>query len=574
MHSLHCMPIPHQLHLLPRFSRFAVFVLVCAFALTSHAQSRSNANRYRMMLRSLDEQTDTSQTSKEKLALEESRGASVEALEGKIDPQTYVLGAGDELLLTIRGQEFSTIPVTVLAEGNAIIQNIGEFSIAGLTISSAESLFARTVAPMYRDAKIRLTLLKLRKFRVYVTGFVQNTGVQLATPIDRVSSVIERAGGYLKKGHAYLRKIAVNHRDGTTSMVDQYPFWFFGDNASNPVVQDGDVIHISTNNTVNNIYIYGEVGFPGEYQFAETDSFSSLIRYGQGLLASAFLDSVEVARFDGDGTTVRRFYVNCSALAGWDAGVRPPVAFKDFPLQRGDQIFVREMSKWHLSNSVALAGEVKYPGRYAIQKDTTTLSELISRARGFTDQADLEGVVFVRRSTNVELDREFERLQRMIPSEMTKSEYEYFKAKSREHVGVMVVDFKQLFVDHNRSEDITLRDEDSIYVPSTRNYVSIIGSVNIPGRIIYNPLMRFEDYIQRAGGYGLRADASNAQVIKTRTGEIFDPHKSTKYTIDPGDTIFVPEETEVSLWPVIIQSIAITSQVFGILLGIYAVTKK
>jgi protein involved in polysaccharide export with SLBB domain len=543
-----------------------VSLIAMLMAGAARAQTRSSANRYRMMLKAL-EQSDTTGAAPDR-GIGERPGASGEAQDGPVNPATYTLGPGDELLLTIMGREFQTLSLRVLGEGDVVMPNLGDVNVAGMSIARAESTIARILLPFYRDARLRLTLSRMRQFKVYVGGWVERQTSMLATPLDRISTIVERAGGFIKKKEniqtqtPYIRRIQVRHRDGTVDTVDLYPYFFRGDLRSNPYVRDGDYVFVTVHSIDNAVWVYGEVGLPGALQFAPGDSLAAIISYAQGFLPSAYLDSIEVSRFNQDGNGSRRFSVNC-------AGGHIP----DMQLERGDQFFVREKPKWHLLRTIALAGEVKYPGRYPITHDSTTLWEVMQRAGGFTPEAAIEDAEFTRRmGTNV-IDREFERLARMIPSEMTKEEYEYFKAKSRERPGVTVIDFKKLFIHNDRVEDIKLREEDSLYVPARRNYVSVIGRVNTPGRMFFSPNLTFEEYIQRAGGFGFRADESGSRIIKTRTGEMFKPGKSES-TIEPGDTIFVPEEPETNLWPAVLTSLAAIAQVASIVFGVYAISRK
>ena len=65
----------------------------------------------------------------------------------------------------------------------------------------------------------------------------------------------------------------------------------------------------------------------------------------------------------------------------------------------------------------------------------------------------------------------------MIPvQDMTKVEYQYFKAKSRERKGHVVVDFQALMAG-DESQNLLLRREDRIIVPATRTTVTVTGAV-------------------------------------------------------------------------------------------------
>ncbi|HET7152334.1 MAG TPA: SLBB domain-containing protein, partial [Candidatus Kapabacteria bacterium] len=529
---------------------FAMLILV-GMAISVYAQPHDNSNRYRMMLRSLG-QKDTSRSAQEsQMDWEKSQNQDQSSLlEGPVDPKTYILGPGDELTLTIWGNEFITEDLTVMPEGNLVIPTIGTKNIADISIAAAQDSIAKLVSPVYRNARVFLSLTKMRRFKVYCVGWVEEHHALTATPIDRVSDIIERQGGFTQKGSAYLRRIQITHRDGSNDYVDLYPYYLWGDVSSDPYVHDGDAIHVSVANAWKTISIYGSVGAPGDFQYAATDSFSTALRMAQGFLPSSDMDSIEVSRFGKNGVTSEHFYVSLSSIRQEGKGDLRNIP-NDFPLQEGDEIFVRAIPRWHVQRTVAIAGEVNYPGRYPIDEDSTTLSQIVAKAKGFTKNASLDDADLIRKSGTNIVDREFDRLQKMIRSEMTDDEYEYYKAKSRERPGLVVVNFPKLFNDRDMREDVVLRDDDSIYIPSTRDYVTIIGEVDNPGRIIYASNLTFNDYIKRADGYSYRANKSGVRVIKTRSGEVYDPRDGS-YTIQPGDTIFVPENTETNIWPVFI----------------------
>jgi len=96
------------------------------------------------------------------------------------------------------------------------------------------------------------------------------------------------------------------------------------------------------------------------------------------------------------------------------------------------------------------------------------LTEIVAKAGGLTDMASLDEADITRASSEDIVDPEFERLKKMDVKDMSESEYEYFKIKARSKVGRVAVDFKGIFIDHNLSKDIPLRDGDIINVPRKR----------------------------------------------------------------------------------------------------------
>lgn len=284
-----------------------IFVIIGGFPLQLlRAQPHANADRYRMMLQSVG-RSDTTRNKQQSGYLPEQQSRS-DVQEGPVDPKVYVLGAGDQLILTIWGNEFISDDLTVMPEGDVVIPNIGEKPVAGLTISEAEDAIMKIVSPVYRNARVSISLSHMRHFKVYCSGWIEQRTAIIASPTDRISDIIERAGGLSQKGAAYLRRVQVTHSDGTATSVDLYPYYLWGNIASDPHVRDGDVIYASGMNPANTVTIYGEVGTPGEYQYAERDSLSTVLLMAQGLLPSADVDSIEISRFRKDGVTTEIFF--------------------------------------------------------------------------------------------------------------------------------------------------------------------------------------------------------------------------------------------------------------------------
>jgi polysaccharide biosynthesis/export protein len=156
---------------------------------------------------------------------------------------------------------------------------------------------------------------------------------------------------------------------------------------------------------------------------------------------------------------------------------------------------------------------------------------------------------------------------------MREDEYEYFKARSREKVGTMVVNFKRLFLQGDSRHDILMRAGDAVEVPKLKNYIRIIGRVDNPGNVIFNPDWNYLQYLQAVGGFGWRADDGDVRVVKARTGELVDASSIGDYELEPGDTIWVPEVPEVKFWETALTALGVISQLAGIVGIVIAITR-
>ncbi|UCE17740.1 MAG: SLBB domain-containing protein [Gemmatimonadota bacterium] len=464
------------------------------------------------------------------------------ALEGIIDPEQYVLGPGDEVIINIWGDvsagfEFLIPPRSaVTPEGKILIPTIGDISVGDQTLAQASKAIAREVKKKFRNVTVTVNLGKLRKFRVFVLGEVSIPGTYVAKAIDRISALVERAGGFTPKSST--RKIEIRRGEHEILSADLVLFNWTGNLEYNPYVLEGDVIFVPVK--LDSVSISGAVNLPGDYEYKEGDTLKDLIKIAGGLSSGAYLTKAEIVRFLPDGLTTEHLTIDLDTLLGQD---NPD---GHFALQKDDQVFIRSKPEWRIRRTVTLEGEVRYPGEYAIDKDNTNLSEIIEKAGGFTVDASLDEAKVIRQIYTEIVDPEYERLRRMSVADMTAEEREYFKTKSREQPGIVVVDFERLFNDRDVSQDIVLKPMDIITIPKVRNTVTVSGAVDNPGSIIYKAKGSVDYYIDQAGGYTKEARKSKVRLIKGDTGVWLRPDEVNE--IKPGDTVWVPEKPDRDWW--------------------------
>lgn len=478
-------------------------------------------------------------------------------MEGTIS-DSYMVGPGDGFLITVWGKRVDSFQTTVTPEGKLFIPQIAEIPVAGLTLAALQDTLATEIGKFFFDMRVSATLVRLRRFQVYVLGGVVNPGPYPAHAVNRTQELIGQAGGLLDE--ASLRNIRIRRQGRIAETVDLLQFNRDDDLRFNPYVQDGDVIFVPLK--TNSVTVQGAVWTPGEYEFHRDDTMAILIKLARGFRPEAFQREVELVRFNEDGLTTSRtmFDLSDTALAAWNT-----------PLQSDDQIFVRAIPKWHEKLRVSMTGAVQYPGVYIIERDATTLKDIIDKAGGFTEEASLAESYVVRGEEQDHIDPEYERLMLMPVEEMTPDEYGYFKMKARERPGRMTIDFQQLFENGDLTEDVLLKSGDQIVILKDRETIMISGAVASPGAMIYNPGFTIEHYIQRAGGYGWNAREKKTRVIKARTGEWV--WAKDVRSLGPGDTIWVPEKPYRDWWSLFLQGLSTAGQIATIILVVDTVSK-
>jgi protein involved in polysaccharide export with SLBB domain len=481
-------------------------------------------------------------------------GTDAQALEQAVDPATYILGPGDGVYLVVYAIHGLDQDLTVTPEGRLLIPEVGGVAVAGYSISEAEKGVKQALAKDYKSPDVSLSLRHLRPMKVSVVGDVLSPGIQTTTALQRVSEVIDRSGGF--KPSSSLRNIEVRTSTGALrAHADLVRYYALGDLAANPPVQSGDVIVVPSAKTY--ILVSGSVGSPERLEYVKGDSLSTALALCGGLLPASALDSIEIARFpDNDAVHAQWLWFN------YAHGENPQ-------LQEGDQIFVHAFSQYHVPRLVVIDGQVPFPGEYPIEPGTTRLKDILDRAGGVLPNASLNEARLIRRTgiSSYSNDLEFQRLVQMAglrKEGLTEEQYDYYSSHFLQFA--MVVDFKAL-MSGDQSQNIFLREQDSIYIPRAMGYVTVSGSVNNQGNVEYIEGGSWHDYIAKAGGFTSDADRGAIRVVNPKTGSFIDPRSESDYIITPGDMIIVPEE-EAHFWKDVTAATTLAASVLTIIVGI------
>jgi protein involved in polysaccharide export with SLBB domain len=499
-------------------------------------------------------------------------------LEERIDPGTYILGPGDRLSIFVWGNFQGQYQMPVSPEGVLLVPEVGPIDVSGITLKDAGQRISEAISGRYRNVETVVSLVDLRSFKVYMGGAVKLPGSYPATPVSRVSEIVNLAGGFLLPENMNLnfpsgpeipvkdikisskRNIMVYRRNGDSLKADLLRFEITGQTTFDPLLQEGDRIFVPVRENRINLYgIFGAVRNPGYFEYASSDSLADLIDLAHGLKMNADSGNVEIVRFGPDNQKTFSVRVDMKG-SEWNVALRAD-----------DRVYIKEKQDYHEKYQVLLTGEFLYPGYYAIRSDSTMLSQVVEQAGGFTEVASLPEAEMTRVSAEEVIDPEYERLRRMQVADMTESEYEYFKIKSRSKPGRVAVDFVGLFVQGDSSKDFILRDGDVINVPRKSKVISVIGEVANPGLLPYDPIADYRDYITRAGGFSDRASKGDVSIIKAVSREWKDARKGMR--LEPGDTVWIPEKKKRDYWGFIKDTLTFVGNLATVYLVIQQATK-
>lgn len=474
-------------------------------------------------------------------------------IDGKIDPKEYVVGPGDEFTINIDLSKSKSYKANVSPDGRLLLVGAGAIEVDGLNLETVYKRIEEQLKTRYNSNDISIVLSNIRKFKVVVSGDTYTQVTVPASSTERVNEVINKAGGLEETSS--LRNIKLV-RDGSVINVDLLMFFNVGDKESNPYVRGGDQIIVPPHNKQSTLGINGEVPKPIETEYKDGDKLSDLIKLSHGILNSADLSSVEITRLANDGKSIEKIYADVS---DWrDNLYTREVLSGDLVLKPGDRVYIKKKKNWKIPSYVKITGEVNYPGKYTIELGKTRISDIINRAGGFSENAYVSASTLIRQKEKEREDLQLTRLENMDRSEMTVSELKYYQAKVNERRGLMAVNFNNAIDDPTSVDNILLQDRDSIIVPEKIDFINVQGRVNNPGNVQYNEKFNYLDYIALAGGFGYRADLDETFITKSK-GEQF-LAEDFNYKLEPGDTILVPPEEDVTFFEIFSTALTIATQ--------------
>lgn len=115
-------------------------------------------------------------------------------------PGDYVLGTGDEVVISVWGASENTIRQTISPEGNIMVSNIGPVYLSGLNVNEANLFLQQKFSKIYggvpdKEFSLKLTLGQARSIQINVMGEVAVPGTYILSSFASVFHALYRAGG-------------------------------------------------------------------------------------------------------------------------------------------------------------------------------------------------------------------------------------------------------------------------------------------------------------------------------------------------------------------------------------------
>ena len=457
-------------------------------------------------------------------------------------PQASTIDLSDKNQLTLAAQDGDTLVVPRV--GSLVASSIqlrgavtrpGSYGwVSGMRVSNLISDVRRDLA---RDADLEFgVIIRQKNAALDIEVIAFDLASVIASPYTDTDPVLEEFDEVLVFSRA---------TSGSTGTSRQALLGPVVDKLSSQARQGAPVETVS---------VSGAVRAPGTYPLVTGATIEALINAAGGLNDSAFLESAELRRLveRSDGEVTADYL---------EVDIGRDSSDINIALSSRDHLTVREIPDWSPTASITIGGEVKFPGDYRIRKGET-LSDVIERAGGFTDNASPEAAVFTRKAVAaLEAERAAQFAQdiqttfatRLLTEETTTQGMAEISQivstlQSVEGSGRLLIDLPAA-MSGDLNADLEVEDGDRLVIPVLSNTVSVVGEVKRQGTHSFQGELTLNDYIDLSAGFTRRADDGGIYIVKANGSVVTLERNLWRFTgsdisLDPGDTIVVPINTQ------------------------------
>ncbi|MBR3519191.1 MAG: SLBB domain-containing protein [Paludibacteraceae bacterium] len=427
----------------------------------------------------------------------------------------------------------------------SVSRNInGGKSVADVT-KELFNIFTPQSGDVYRVGQI----LEKYNNRVQITGSVFRPGVYALDEKMTLKDLVKKADGLTEDAFMGSATI-VRLQDDLTPEIISFNVKDLMDGNFNIELRKEDVVTIGGKNEFEykkQIYVMGRVLSPGAFPYYENATLRDMIFLSKGFEENADPSKIEVVRMIQDVNELKNGKKKSEVfLLSLDNELNG--ADGDFKLMPNDQITVRIKEGYEKLGTVQVVGEARQPGVYAITDKTEKISDIIARAGGITQYAYPKGAFLIRNSTRTEAEKRrdikiIEMLNNAVEDEM-KQEIRKELMERQDLVGIQLD--KILERPGDEKTDLKVNNGDIIFIPLEMQTITIGGSIQVPGKEVYNT-KRLRRYVKGAGGFTSNAKKKSVYVAYP-SGRI----ASTKHIlwmknypkVEPGSHIYVPEKVD------------------------------
>ena len=282
-------------------------------------------------------------------------------------PKNYILGPDDQVVIDIFGNSVAHWALTVSADGNISIPNIGLLNVSGKSIESVIGIVtSKLIANHYsigHGTNVAVTVGNIRSIKVSLVGEIAKPGTYTLSALATVFNALYLSGGPNAIGS--FRKISDIRNNSIIRTLDFYDFLLKSSQKDNIRLEDGDVISVPTYKV--HVTMTGQIKRPAIYEVLPGESLRDVINFAGGFTDQAYTSSIKAIQ-----VTDKDHKVTDISLADFSSYV---------PL-RGDQYIIDPILNRY-ENRVSIYGAVYRPGQFELDSGLT-LTRLITKAAGLS----------------------------------------------------------------------------------------------------------------------------------------------------------------------------------------------
>ena len=474
-------------------------------------------------------------------------------------PEDYVIGPGDEVLVTLWGSVDADLRLPVDRSGRITIPRVGTVQVSGVRYADLPDVVSRRVGQVFRNFQSSVSLGQLRGIRVFVTGFVARPGTYVVTSLSSAVAALMRAGGPSAAGT--FRNIELRRGAELISRFDLYALLLKGDRSADRILQAGDVVHVGAVGT--QIGFIGSVNKPAVLELKADETITEALGMVGGFTAVADRSRLAVERLQER---------NAGRVAQLELPRDERSALANGDVLRAFSAVTAVLASQRQNKRVKVEGEVARPADYVLPEGVT-VRDAIRAAGGYTSGAYLPAAEIMRESVQRTQQENYERALRDMETDMARTsgsqrvssgddanvQAARSQATSRliERLRVLRPNGRivlQMAPDATDLPDLALEDGDRIYIPARPTTVGVFGSVFNAATYLHLPNRSIDDYLRLAGGPTKGADLGSIFVVRANGSVLSSRQRNAGWfsggsqfgglRAEPGDSIFAPEELD------------------------------
>lgn len=288
---------------------------------------------------------------------------------------SYVLGVGDQILISIWGNSQQIYNLKVDKAGLVNIPEVGAIRVGGYKFEEVENIIHSRLSSIYSDLNsgnphtfATITLGTLKSITVNVIGEVFNPGSYTLPGTATAFNALYLSGGPNILGS--FRDIRIIRDGKVFKSLDIFDYLINGNSEVNCSLSDGDVILVPS--FEYRIKLSGELKRNGIFEAKKGETLADMIRYAGGFSENAYRARIELYRKDAKEYSF--LDIDSTLLVS-------------VPVQNGDSLNVGKLLP-RFSNLVSIEGAVFHPGNFQYS-DSLSLKQLIEKADGFKEDVFL-----------------------------------------------------------------------------------------------------------------------------------------------------------------------------------------